>query len=250
MAALGWLALLSTTVQAGPIINDNFTADMIVTRFDAHPQALVQHYTWDEWFTGHLRRIDVTDTDDGSVDQQVFQFLPDHPLSTCNGTALTIPMRGKHGVEYRYNVPQDKCSQRAIALRRPAFFPVPHSNTMGFWDVFTQPEAFNAGACFSTIGNHAGTLWTYPFPQPNRYVNVSVCVASDNNTPYWVAWQGTSPACPRQNQQGAPATCTLIEAVFATFTAGVPDINTFCPSPEAMTACGLTPDDTDDDVRE
>jgi hypothetical protein len=46
MAALGWLALLSTTVQARPNINDNFTADMIVTRFDAPPQARVQHYNF------------------------------------------------------------------------------------------------------------------------------------------------------------------------------------------------------------
>jgi hypothetical protein len=238
MATLGWMVFCANSVQAVPIINDNFTADITVTRLDTTPRGLAQQYTWYEWYTGHLSRFDVINPDD-SVEKQVFQFLPGNPLSSCNGTPITIPMPGKNGRKYTYNVAKNRCKKRVIPKDFFASRPAPHSTTMGFWDFSAQ--ATNSGTCHSRIGNNMGTLWTSTLPESNKYTytEIGVCVASDNATPYWVAWRGPSQACSTQPHQGPPPTCELIEMLFNSFTPGIPPINNFCPSPDAATACGL-----------
>jgi hypothetical protein len=250
MAALGLVMFLPPVVQAQPNFSKNFTAAITVTKLDptqfdpatveteliTAARGLAQHYVWYEGYTQHLSRVDVINRDN-LVEEQVFQFWPDNPLTSCNGTAVTIPLPGEEGIAYTYDVRKNRCWNEALPSDGAVAVPVPHSNTSGFWDFVAQST--NAGTCTSIVPiNKSGTLW-----QTTRTVNgvetaIGVCVASDNATPYWVRGLGVPPFCPNPTLEDPLPTCERVTIVFHSFSTSTP-LNMFCPAPEVATACGL-----------
>jgi hypothetical protein len=235
-AALGWSVLFADPAQAGPNLNNNFKGDITVTRLDFKPRGVAQEYTWFEWYAGNLSRFDVIDAGD-NVEKQVFRFLPDNLLTSCNGEAIAIPPPGKKARDYTYVVEKNKCSKKGIPAKD--LRPVPRVDAGGFFAFAAL--ATNSGTCVSRVGHNAGTLWTYQLPESKRhkYTEVAVCVASDNSTPHWVAWRGPSRFCSPPPHYGPLPTCEVVGVVFTSFTAGAPPANNFCPSPAAVTSCHL-----------
>lgn len=233
---LGCLLLTTGSAYAAPSLSNNFTADVTVTRLDYAPRSVPQKYRWYESATAKLSRFDALD-DTNVVSKQIFRFLPDNTLVSCNGGPFLVPPPDKKPKEYTYLVAKDACRRKSIPAKD--LRPIPRLDT-SFWGNFAA-QAINSGSCTSIFGNNSGTRWTQQLPESrkHKFTEVRVCVASNNSTPYWIEWRGPSRRCAPPPYNGTIPVCAIVTAAFESFTGSAPAVGLFCPSQEAAAACKL-----------
>lgn len=227
--------VLAGSAEAGPNINGSFKADVEVTRLDYPPRGVAQKYTWYEWQAGNVSRFDALDAS-AVPTAQAFRFLPGNTLISCNAQPFEVPLPGKKPKDYTYVLAKGKCKKKGIPAKD--LRPVPRLDAAGMFAFGSL--AVNSGACTSRTGSNSGTLWTHQLPasKKHKYTQVSVCVASDNSTPYWLAWTGPSRHCAPPHNGTLPV-CEVVGVTFVSFTPGPPAATDFCPSAAAAAACRL-----------
>lgn len=227
LAGTAWLMSSAVPALAAPTTSSDFTAEITVTRLDFKPRGVPQRFSWSEWQGGKLSRFHVFD-EGGVLTKRVFRYPTDNALTTCNGGPFTVPLPGKKGKEYTWDLTKQKCKKKGIPKKD--LRPVPRIGLDGFFAFASQ--ASNAGGCTSRTSSSSGTRWTYQLPESklHKFTQVSVCVASDNATPYWVAFDGPSRQC-------ATSPCEIVGVVFLTYSPGVPAAAEFCPDPTIAAAC-------------
>lgn len=229
LAGMAWLVSSAVPVLAGPNIPSNFSAEITVTRLDFKPRGVPQRLSWTEWQAGKLARFQVFD-ENGVLVKRVFRYPTDNLLTMCDGEPFAVPLPGKKGKEYGYDLTKQKCRKKGIPKKD--LRPVPRIDPNGFF-AFASPSS-NAGACTSRTSPSSGTLWAYQLPESkvHKFTEVRMCVASDNQTPYWVAFHGPSRQC-------VTSPCEIVGVVFLTWTPGVPPAAQFCPDAGIAAACKL-----------
>lgn len=229
LAGMAFVTLVAAPAPAAPNLSSDFSAEVTVTRLDFKPRGVPQRYSWTEWQGGKLSRFHVFD-DAAILTKRVFRYPADNLLSMCDGESFVVPPPGKKGKEYTWDLAKQKCKKRGIPKKD--LRPVPRIDPNGFFAFASQASI--AGACTSRVGSNSGTLWAYQLPESklHKFTRVSVCVASDNATPYWVAFDGPSRQC-------ATAPCEIVGIVFLTYSPGVPAAAQFCPDATIAAACKL-----------
>lgn len=229
LAGMAFVMLAAAPAPAAPNLSSDFSAEVTVTRLDFKPRGVPQRYSWTEWQGGKLSRFHVFD-EGGILTKRVFRYPTDNALTMCNAQPFTVPLPGKKGKEYTWDLTKQKCKKKGIPKKD--LRPVPRIGLDGFFAFASQ--ASNAGACTSRTSNSSGTRWTYQLPESklHKFTQVSVCVASDNQTPYWVAFDGKSRQC-------VTSPCEIVGVVFLTWSPGVPPADQFCPDPTIAAPCKL-----------
>ena len=227
LAGMAWLMTSAVLAHAAPNLSNDFGAEITVTRLDFKPRGVPQRYSWTEWQGGKLSRFHVFD-EGGVLTKRVFRYPPDNALTMCNGGPFVVPLPGKKGKEYTWDLTKVKCKKKGIPKKD--LRPLPRIDPNGFFAFASQASI--AGSCASRTGNNVGTLWAYQLPESklHKFTRVSVCVASHNSTPYWVAFDGPSRQC-------ATSPCEIVGVVFLTYSPVVPAAAQFCPDAAIAAAC-------------